>query len=334
MRAPLVLLVVTAATKSGAHRSADVVNNRPIIGILSEPRQFPGFHGNSTIAASYVKWIEGAGARVAVVDYTMDATSLRSLLASLNGVLLQGAGERLQFDHPQWMATAGLLFELAKELALPVWGSCFGLQILAVLAAGGNTSVVTQGAFDSIDYMANLRPTAEAKAASSRLWDAMPPEVRATLQSGNATLNAHYDGVTLETMRANAALHAAFLATATSVDRNGREFVSLIEARPTHLDHPHHHPDAHAHAMYASQFHPEKPAYEFAENPNDPHSDAEVAANNWLARFFVGEARRSRRAFPSPVAEQAALIYNYAPIYVAKGAAWPQNETLTQVYFL
>ena len=36
----------------------------------------------------------------------------------------------------------------------------------------------------------------------------------------------------------------------------------------------------------------------------------------------------------SQAAEQAALIYNYAPRFVAKGASWPQNESMEQVYFL
>ena len=77
------------------------------------------------------------------------------MAASLNGLVLQGSVIPLQF-HPQWMRSANLLFELAvnasgTEFAFPIWGTCMGFEILGILAAGGNTSVVTQNAFDSED---------------------------------------------------------------------------------------------------------------------------------------------------------------------------------------
>ena len=36
-------------------------------------------------------------------------------------------------------------------------------------------------------------------------------------------------------------------------------------------------------------------------------------ANSWTAAFFANEARANDRAFASPAAEDAALIYNFAP---------------------
>jgi gamma-glutamyl hydrolase len=293
------------------------VNNRPIVGILSEPRQSATYQGN-TIAASYVTWLESAGARVAVIDYTSNATTLRSLLASLNGILLQGSGTRLQFDHPEWMSSASLVFDTAQELALPIWGTCFGFELLALLVAG-NSTAIAKDAFDSVDYMANLEPTAES--AESRIFAAMPSDVRRTFEAGNATVNSHNDGLFPSTLRENKRLHSFFAPLATSVDRRGREFVALMEARAPRL-------------VFASQFHPEKSMAEFAENPNDPHTEAEVGSNQWLARFFVGQARENGASFRTQAAEQAALIYNYSPRFIAKGASWPRSESMEQLYFL
>ncbi len=40
-----------------------------------------------------------------------------------------------------------------------------------------------------------------------------------------------------------------------------------------------------------------------------------VQANSFFVRFFVSEATANTNRFPSPAAEQEALIYNYAPVY-------------------
>jgi gamma-glutamyl hydrolase len=46
------------------------LNDRPIIGILSEPGD-PAPEGYSYIAASYVKWVESAGARVIPIEFDL-----------------------------------------------------------------------------------------------------------------------------------------------------------------------------------------------------------------------------------------------------------------------
>ena len=56
-------------------------------------------------------------------------------------------------------------------------------------------------------------------------------------------------------------------------------------------------------------------------------------AQTFMARFFVQQARRSRHRFATQAEEQAALIFNWSPTFVAKGASWPQNETVQQMYF-
>lgn len=47
------------------------------------------------------------------------------------------------------------------------------------------------------------------------------------------------------------------------------------------------------------------------------HSYDSIMANRELAYFFVEQSRSNTRAFPTPDAESAALIYNYDPIYTA-----------------
>ena len=296
------------------------LNNRPIIGILSEPTER---YGNA-ITASYAKWIESAGARAAVVDYNSSASEVRRLFGSLNGVVLQGSAIRLQYHHEKYWQTATLLFELTLAAhasgaePFPIWGTCMGFQTLGILAAGSNTSVLSRAAFDSSDYMADLSMTADTP--HTRIFSSMPEGVKQTLTSGNATTNDHIDGITLHTLRSNPKLREFFWAAATSVDRRGQSFISLLEAR-------------HGVPIFASQFHPEKSLAEFDENPNDPHTSEEVDASHWLASFFVQQARLSHRAFATCHAEQDSLVYNIAPHFVSKGTPRP-TQSDTQVYIL
>jgi len=69
--------------------------------------------------------------------------------------------------------------------------------------------------------------------------------------------------------------------------------------------------------IYGGQWHPEKNTYEFGENPDGSfyeainHSRDARAVTEYIANFFVDEARKSTHKYPTPAMEQAALIYNY-----------------------
>jgi hypothetical protein len=52
------------------------LNDRPIIGILSQPGE-PAPDGSSYIAASYIKWVESAGARVVPIMYDLTEAEVR-----------------------------------------------------------------------------------------------------------------------------------------------------------------------------------------------------------------------------------------------------------------
>jgi gamma-glutamyl-gamma-aminobutyrate hydrolase PuuD len=48
-------------------------------------------------SAVYVKWIESAGARVAIIPYDADLDTIDALLGSVNGVLFTGGELHLEF---------------------------------------------------------------------------------------------------------------------------------------------------------------------------------------------------------------------------------------------
>jgi hypothetical protein len=138
-------------------------------------------------------------------------------------------------------------------------------------------------------------------AATSRLWGGVP-EIRANFAAPNAiALNAHQQGVSPAAFAGNGPLSSRFTALATSQDRNGKTFLASVEAK----DAP----------IYATQWHPEKVAYEWLATQASNHSAVSVVANGYPALFFAQQARANGRAFGSASDEQAALIYNYEPVF-------------------
>ena len=284
---------------------------RPIIGVLTLPNDLPPALStySSYFLASYVKWLESGGARVAPIRYDGPPAETRALLASLNGALLTG-GAAAFYDAggalTQYAATAALILDESLRAAergetWPVWGTCLGHELLLLLAAGPNASVLT-GGFDSEDLPLALQPAPAATA--SRLWGSAPPEVWQWLTSEPITANFHTMGITPEDFAGSAALAGSFDILSTNVDRAGRPFVSSAE----HKSAP----------IYTAQFHAEKPAYEFTTLYSSiAHSDHAIHANGWAARFLVNESRKNGRAFASSDDENDALVYNTATIFTA-----------------
>ena len=72
-------------------------NERPIIAILAQEVKNMGDSTNMTsfISASYVKYVESAGARVVPIPTSMDESTLRELFMCVNGLLIPGGNAYL-----------------------------------------------------------------------------------------------------------------------------------------------------------------------------------------------------------------------------------------------
>jgi gamma-glutamyl hydrolase len=314
-----------AAALSALLAGASSSTLRPIIGVLTLPNDLPPSLSQYTsyFPSSYASWLASGGARVAAVRFDAPAAETRQLLSSLNGAVLTGGGAAFFADDGSltpYAATAQLLLDESLAAASrgetwPLWGTCLGHELALVLAAGPNRSVLSAG-FDSENLALALTPTPAA--ATSRLWGSAPPEVWRWLTdpAENNTINLHVQGVTPEDFDGSA-LSRSFVSLSTNVDRAGREFVSSAEAK----DAP----------IYTTQFHPEKPAYEFYPGYAIPHSDHAIHANAWTARFFVNESRKNSRSFATVEDENAALIYGTPPIFTAADPN-PKLQVWEQIY--
>eukprot|EP01004_Peranema_trichophorum_P006353 NODE_5176_length_1054_cov_49.340494_g4618_i0.p1 GENE.NODE_5176_length_1054_cov_49.340494_g4618_i0~~NODE_5176_length_1054_cov_49.340494_g4618_i0.p1 ORF type:complete len:300 (-),score=33.05 NODE_5176_length_1054_cov_49.340494_g4618_i0:107-1006(-) len=272
-------------------------NDRPIVGILDQPYN----KTHSYIAASYVKFVESAGGRVVPLNHKASPTELSQKLSYLNGILFAGGGTALR-PGVRYFDSAQIIFQqsiqpAAKELQIPIWGTCLGFELLSILAAN-DTSVLCDGCFNTEGVLLPLNFTSIAK--TSRLYGNIPPNLYQALSTQDITENSHVSGVSPQTFKNNARLNAFFDVLSVNEDDKGKEFASSFEAKN--------------YAIYGTQFHPEKNAFEWTTQIPISHTSDAISITQYFADFFISATRVSTRKFPSLDEENAALIYNYSPI--------------------
>ncbi|XP_072043767.1 gamma-glutamyl hydrolase-like isoform X2 [Amphiura filiformis] len=172
-----------------------VVNDRPIIGILSQTEWNDQLikHGDAYLAASYVKYIESAGARVAPVFVNQTQLYYNKIFNSVNGLLLPGGGQLDLLDSGYGRA-ARYFYDMAMKSYdagnyFPIWGSCFGFEILSMLTAGKDLRTSTK----AIDISYPLNISKDYK--SSHLMKDIPNDILNTLTTVNMTFNYHHWGI-------------------------------------------------------------------------------------------------------------------------------------------
>lgn len=288
------------------------LNLRPILGVVTQPNDDLK-NETSYVAASYIKFLESAGARVVPVRFDAPHSELDVIMKGINGLLFPGGGSSLDLDSP-FFETASYLFNAAIKLNdngvyFPMWGTCLGFQFLNIMGAGEDESVLT-GTFDSEDYPIPLNFTAAAK--SSYMLSSISPDIFSALSKENITQNEHSFGVTPQAYASHPKLFSFFNVLATNFDRKGKEFVSLVEGTK--------------YPVYASQFHPEKNVFEWSaqETTPVPHTLMAIRMSQFFANFFVDEARNNNQTFGAN--ENDYLIYNYSPIFTGKSGGYFTQE--------
>ncbi|XP_038048291.1 gamma-glutamyl hydrolase-like [Patiria miniata] len=277
--------------------SSDALNDSPVIGVLSQSTPSKKY-GDAYIAASYVKFVESAGARVVPLLIDQPDSYYEKMFASLNGVLFPGGGMDDPIHSPYGKA-GKMFYDLAIKSYdergdyFPIWGTCLGMELLVRITA--NEDLLTST--DASEVSWPLQLTKDFK--DSRLFHGAEQSVVSILSNENVTYNSHNLGLTPTNFSKSSALKSFYRVLSTNVDKNGKVFISTIEA----MYYP----------IYGVQFHPEKNPYEW-ESKSINHSYDAVKATQFFADFFVSEARKSYHSF-SPGTLDKYLIYNYCPIF-------------------
>ncbi|KAL7837642.1 hypothetical protein SRHO_G00273530 [Serrasalmus rhombeus] len=285
------------------------LNYRPVIGVLAQENLEgdPHAQGSSYIAASYVKYLESAGARVVPIRINGTEEDYTKIFYAINGLLLPGGDVDLQ--KSQFSRMAKIFYELAIKANdagdyFPIWGTCQGFQQLTVLTSNKNLLTLT-------NTKAVALPLVFSQGAqNTRLFKSFPKDLLLSLSEENITSNFHSWSLSVQNYTRNAKLKRFYKVLTTNTDGR-KEFISTMEA--------------YRYPFYAVQWHPEKSPFEWIDKPGMVHSVSAIRASFYTASFFVSEAMKNQHRFPTPQEEEKALIYNYMPVFKGLDSIFMQN---------
>ncbi|XP_057315894.1 gamma-glutamyl hydrolase B-like isoform X2 [Hydractinia symbiolongicarpus] len=294
-----VLVVLVDVTFCRPPQPSETLNYKPTVAILA---QLVEGQSNSYIAASYVKYLESAGARAVLIPTSLTDEQVTELFSYVNGVLFPGGG--VQWFTSQYYKHAKIFYDHAIQANkggdyFPIWGTCLGFETLHVLTTNSG-AVLSPFAADDISIPLNFTENA----ASSRLFKDVPPNIYKAMETEKVTYNHHSYGISPNAYNKYPALSRFFKILSTNYDLVGKEFVSMVEAR----DYP----------IYGGQWHPEKNNFEFSDEIHAPHTTSAVLVSQAMANFFVSEARKSKHKFPTEEIASKYLSYNYNTTYTGK----------------
>ena len=218
------------ATIHGMPTATGKPNDRPIIAVLSQeitPGLLPPeIRGRSYIAASYVKYIESAGARAVPVTTTMTREEIEEIFNSVNGVLYPGGNAEL--FNSQYYTNAEHFYDLALDANrqgdfFPIWGTCLGFEALVSLTVGKPTL----SSSNAIDITLPLNFSRDAK--SSRMLSDASADLIGKLSREGLTYNYHHYCLTPKTFSESESLQDTYKVLSYNNDEDGKTFISTIE---------------------------------------------------------------------------------------------------------
>ncbi|KAL9438059.1 hypothetical protein AB3S75_023846 [Citrus x aurantiifolia] len=280
------------------------LNYRPVIGIVTHPGDgASGRLNNATnasyIAASYVKFVESAGARVIPLIYNEPEDVLFQKLELVNGVLYTGG----------W-AKDGLYYEIVEKVFkkilekndagdhFPLYAHCLGFELLTMIISKDKNILESFNAADQASTLQFIENTN----IEGTVFQRFPPELIKKLSTDCLVMQNHHYGISPETLRKNLDLSRFFKMLTTSADEDNKVYVSTVQA----YDYP----------VIAFQWHPEKNAFEWGSSAI-PHSEDAIEVTQHVANYFISEARRSVNRPPAQKVLDK-LIYNYRPTFCGK----------------
>ncbi|XP_065071657.1 gamma-glutamyl hydrolase-like isoform X1 [Rhopilema esculentum] len=281
--------------------------DRPTIGVLTMAnndkkllKDIPNATDTTYVSSSYVKLIEAGGARAVPLIADLPDDELMKIIKSINGVILSGGDGKLYNSHYDKVAKMVHDYSMKKMEEegehWPILGICRGSQILPVFTEKKDFLQHT----DSKNYSIPLEFYGEYK--KSKLFGHASDGVIETLKSKPITINAHKYSLLSEYFLKSKILTDFYRVISLNDDKEGVRFVSTYEAR--------------RYPIYGLQWHPEKLLFVWNPMMAADHSIDSIRVAQYIANFFVMEARRNSNRFSSREEEEKYLIYRWKPTYI------------------
>ncbi|ONK81967.1 uncharacterized protein A4U43_C01F34750 [Asparagus officinalis] len=246
------------------------LNYRPVIGILTHPGDGASNRtGVTNIPASYVKFVESAGARVIPLVHTEPWETILEKLNLVNGVLFTGgwAKKGLYFE------TANKIFQKTLERNdagehFPLFGICLGFEIISMMITKDHDICER---FSGKNQASMLQFTDIANIQGS-VFERFPPELLRKMSTECLALQNHMFGISPERLQENDALSSFFRILTTTPDEEGKIYISTAQG----INYP----------VTGFQWHPEKNAFEWASS-SIPHSEDAVQVTQQAANYLI-----------------------------------------------
>lgn len=194
----------------------------------------------------------------------------------------------------------------------PLFGICLGFETLHIILANRTREdlLVPATGQESVGNTLELTPDADASLLFRRWTAAQLADVADPALA--PTFNAHEWAVPLTAYDDHAALRDQLAVLSTSRDAAGEAYVSTVEG----IEYP----------FFATQWHPEKPPYEFSDE-TIPHSRAAMDAAGATAALLVDVARLNSRTLPYED-QVSTVIDNYDRHFVAAEGPLDEDDPL------
>jgi len=261
----------------------------PVIGVLSQPLNWDT--DGSYIEAWYVNWLEAHGARVVPMRYDAPRDETNALMQRVNGVLFPGGGAGINQVSSAYGRFGSSIFHAAWLARMPFWGTCLGFEQAMLYSSGLPWPGPLTKGWDAEELFLPLNLTVDGASTdlNTSLLADWPADLKHSISERPWTFHMHQRGVSPKAFAESPKLSEAWHVLATSRDRRGQEFISLVQAQE-------------GLPFFASQFHPEKNAHEFEEPENASidgslpvHSAGAIEAMGRFGASFVDRARSFRR---------------------------------------
>lgn len=311
--------------------SAVCANDMPVVGILASEviqdikNDFP--EASSYIVASYVKWLEQAGARVTYILPTWSDDEVVHKFGDVDAVLITDTtGNTSKRYNDVVRSLIRLTFHFNNRIpgsrALWAIGSGFDALITFTATSGDSVFHPTADFTNGASLATTLSSNCTQPGQTCHLLDrATPRHILDAFGDGHspAAFYATPRSVYVARLLEDPALSAQFnvvLVSGLAGDRRG-SIVAAIEAKA-----------APTVPVYGSVFHPEIPAFEVGEHASFAkanHREASIIANNYMAFRFLS----SIRAMSDPAKVPSHWIAARAPAYVGKRVPYQQAYLFT-----
>ncbi|KAI3383166.1 hypothetical protein SNEBB_007680 [Seison nebaliae] len=246
------------------------------------------------IAASYVSFLQSAGAQVLVIPLNKSKSFYDKLYSSIHGLLLPGGMD--EKENFSFTKLANFYIEKAEKdvdfnrTRFPIFGICLGFQRLALhQLQKTHPNYTFDDAFEKCkvnDQLLRINFQIVNPTTQTKLFSQSPTHIVQLLKSANLTSNYHNYCLTNKKFQSEKILNNFYKNIGTSSKNNDdkieNQFVAIIESK----NYP----------FYGVQFHPEKASYEFNKRKKGlSHSAGAIELQNQMAQFFVNQARKTGR---------------------------------------